>query len=304
VIEKRGYYPNTHARALVSGRSRIFGLMVSEITNPYFPEVVQTFTKLGVQHNYEVLLSFLCQDSRQLETAARQMIERRVEGVAILTFGGEEALIDIFRGRNVPVFIIDADSPGRLLRTVRIDYRHGIRQAVQHLAALGHVRVAFICGPTCLKTAAMRKDAFQECMQEIGLAVSPEMLVEGDHTMEAGMEAISALISLEKRPTAVVCSNDLTAIGVMRKAFDRSVNIPRDLSIVGFDDIRFAQFMTPPLTTVQMSQVGIATLAFRALLDSVEPASNENALESDVIETNLVLRCSTSLARERGPLAR
>ncbi len=299
VIEKEGYYPNTHARALVSGRSRIFGLMVPEITNPFFPEIVQTFAKLGVQHNYEVLLSSISQDSRLLETASRQMIERRVDGVAILTFGGEETLIDIFSCRNVPVFVIDADYPARFLRTVRIDYRHGIRQAVQHLAALGHVRIAFISGPPLLKTAAMRKDAFQQCMEEIGLEVFPEMLVKGDHTMESGMEATSALVSLQERPTAVVCSNDLTAIGVMREAFDLSLNIPRDLSIVGFDDIRLAQFMTPPLTTVRMSQVGIATVAFRALLDSVEPQPKQNALNVPAIETNLVLRCSTGLSPDR-----
>ncbi len=299
VIEKEGYYPNTHARALVSGRSRIFGLMVPEITNPFFPEIVQTFAKLGVQHNYEVLLSSISQDSRLLETASRQMIERRVDGVAILTFGGEETLIDIFSCRNVPVFVIDADYPARFLRTVRIDYRHGIRQAVQHLAALGHVRIAFISGPPLLKTAAMRKDAFQQCMEEIGLEVFPEMLVKGDHTMESGMEATSALVSLQERPTAVVCSNDLTAIGVMREAFDLSLNIPRDLSIVGFDDIRLAQFMTPPLTTVQMSQVGIATVAFRALLDSVEPEPKQNALNVPAIETNLVLRGSTGLSTDR-----
>jgi len=121
------------------------------------------------------------------------MIGRRVDGVAILSFGGEETLIDIFRGCNVPVFVIDTDSP-RFLRTVRIDYQQRIRQAVQHLAALGHVRIAFISGPARLKTAAMRKNAFQECMEEIGLEVSPEMLVQGDHTMEAGMEATSAVI--------------------------------------------------------------------------------------------------------------
>ena len=122
MVEKEGYYPNTHARALVSGRSRIFGLMVSDITNPFFPEIVHTFARLGVQHNYEILLSSMCPDQRLLETAARQMIERRVEGVAILTFGEEEALIDIFGARNVPVFVIDADSTGPFLKTVWIDY--------------------------------------------------------------------------------------------------------------------------------------------------------------------------------------
>jgi len=296
VIEQVGYYPNTHARTLVSGRSRIFGLIVPEITNPFFPEIVQTFTELGVKHQYEVLLSFLPQDESLLEKAARQMIERRVDGVAILTFGREDALIDVFTRQNVPVFVVDMKSPEPLVNSVHIDYEHGIRQAVQHLAALGHLRIAFVSGPEHLKTVVQRKSAFLECMREIGLTTSPQLLIDGDHTMAAGMTAISALAALPDRPSAVVCSNDLTAIGVMRQAFELALEIPRDLSVVGFDDIRLAQFMTPPLTTVQLSQVEIAEIAFRALLDSAEVTSDKSSCYKCTIKTNLVLRRSTALA--------
>lgn len=299
VIKQVGYYPNTHARALVSGRSRSFGLIVSEIINPFFPEIVQTFTRLSVEHNYEVLLSSLPEDSRMLESAARQMIERRVDGVAILTFGREELLVGVFKSCNIPVFLVDEDSPGTSVQSVRIDYEHGIRQAVQHLAALGHTRIAFVSGPVHLKTAAMRKTAFQECMKEIGLPTPPELLAEGDHTMEAGMRALSALASLPDRPSAVVCSNDLTAIGVMRQAFELSLPVPRDLSVVGFDDIRLAQFMIPPLTTVKMSQATVAETAFKVLLECVEPSCIRPLRQVHTIETNLVLRRSTALAADR-----
>jgi LacI family transcriptional regulator len=157
VVEKEGYFPNTNARALVRGHSRSLGLIVSEITNPFFPEIVQTFAKLGVQHDYEILLSSIDHDLRLLEATARQMIERRVGGVAILTFGHEMPLVDALTARNVPLFVVDADSPGPLLKTVQIDYEHGIRQAVQHLAALGHERIAFIGGRRDLKTTAIRE---------------------------------------------------------------------------------------------------------------------------------------------------
>jgi LacI family transcriptional regulator, galactose operon repressor len=304
VIDQVGYYPNTHARALVSGRSRIFGLMVSDIINPFFSDIVQTFMELGVGHNYEILLSCLARDSRLLENAARKMIERRVDGVAISTFEEEGLLIDVFERQNVPVVVVGMDSPKPSLKTVGIDYEHGIRQAVQHLAAMGHVRIAFVSGPAHLKTAVMRKTAFKQCMEEIGLGIPPRLLVEGDHTMAAGMKAISALAALPDRPSAVVCSNDMTAIGVMREAFELALDIPRDLSVVGFDDIRLAEFMVPPLTTVQMSQVEIATIAFRALLDYVEPPCNEPLGPAYAIKTNLVLRGSTGLApsRMREPL--
>ena len=299
VIEKEGYYPNTHARALGSGRSRVFGLMVPEVSTPFFPEVIQAFTRLGVQHNYEILLSSVFRDRRLLETAARQMIERRVDGVAILTFGEEESLIDIFRRRRVPVFAIDADCAGRLLKSVRIDYEPGIRQTVQHLAALGHKRIAYVGGTARLKTALMRKNAFQACMQEIGLTVSPEIIMEGDHTMEAGADAAMALSSRRERPTAIVCSNDLTAIGVIRKAFDLSLDIPEDLSVVGFDDIPFAQHVIPPLTTVQISQKEIADAAFAALLNAAEPALDGDARSLNSIPTYLVVRASTGMAPDR-----
>ncbi len=296
VIEKEGYFPNTNARALVRGHSRSLGLIVSEITNPFFPEIVQTFAKLGVQHDYEILLSSIDHDPRLLETTARQMIERRVGGVAILTFGDELPLIDALTARNVPVFVVDADSSGPLLKTVQIDYEHGIRQAVQHLAALGHERIAFIGGPRDLKTATIRRSAVEQCMKEIGLELLPELFVDGDHTIEAGMKALSALAAMPDRPSAVLCSNDMTAIGVMRAAFDLRLNIPQDLSVVGFDDIRLAQFMAPPLTTVQMSQTEIAQLSFSALLDSLEPTRHGNGRQMYSMKTNLILRQSTALA--------
>ena len=227
------------------------------------------------------------------------MIERRVEGVAILTFGRSDSLMQIFANRKVPVFVIDSAVQGSLVKTIRVDYHHGIRQAVQHLAALGHVHIGFVSGPAHLKSAATRKVAFQQCMNEIGLDTPPELLVQGNHTMEGGMRAMTELAALRNRPSAVVCSNDLTAIGVIREAFELSLDVPRDLSVVGFDDIRLAQFLIPPLTTVQMSQTEIDETAFRGLLECVECERSQSSPEVDVIKTNLILRRSTALAVHR-----
>jgi LacI family transcriptional regulator len=142
-----------------------------------------------------------------------------------------------------------------------------------------------------------RKAAFEHCMQEIGLKVSPE-LVAGDHTMEGGMRALVTLAGFKDRPTAVLCSNDMTAIGIMREAYDAGIAVPRELSVVGFDDIRLAQFMIPPLTTVQMSQAELARLAFDALVHGMDrSASADRALEF-MLKTSLVLRRSTALAAE------
>ena len=270
VIEELGYYPNTQARALVSGRSRIFGLIVSEMTNPFFPEIMQVFETIAVQHQYEILLTSTGNDPKRMESSVRRMIERRVEGVAIMTFGMEELLLEDLKSRQVPLVFVDVGPPRPRVSNIRIDYLHGIRQAVQHLAALRHEKIAFITGPFRLKSAIARQQAFLRSMQEIGLESDPALIVEGDHTMEGGMAACIRLLAGPVRPTAVLCSNDMTAIGVMRESHDAGLSIPDDLSVVGFDDIRLAQFVLPPLTTVQMSQSELARLAFNALLAEVD----------------------------------
>lgn len=293
-----GYYPNTQARALVLGRSRIFGLVVSEITNPFFPEIVQTFESLAVENNYEILLTSTIHDPKRMESAVRRMIERRVDGVAILTFGMEENLIEHLRFRKVPMVFVDVgpDVPG--IANIRIDYLSGIRQAVQHLAALRHNRIAFVAGPPHLKSANARRAAFKTSLTEIGLP--PDLIVVGDHTMEGGMRALLKLNRLSNRPTAVLCSNDMTAIGVMREAYEQNIRIPDDLSVVGFDDIYLSEFTNPPLTTVQMSQHELAKIAFQALLNEVDESQSQQHHKYRLI-TSLVLRHSTALAQPPRP---
>jgi len=296
VANELGYYPNTQARALVSGKTRTFGLIVSEITNPFFPEIVQSFEDIAVQNNYEILLTSTVHDPKRMESSVRRMIERRVEGVAVLTFGMEESLLDYLRFRKVPLVFVDVGPPLPSVSNIRIDYQYGIRQAVQHVAALKHTRVAFITGPLHLKSALARRDAFQASMREIQLDAAPEMIIEGDHTMEGGIKALRDLNALRNRPTAILCSNDMTAIGVMRQAYEYGIVIPQDLSLVGFDDIRLAQFMTPPLTTVRMSQTGLAQLAFKALLKEVEQKKPAPEGSQYTLTTSLVLRNSTAIA--------
>src|SRR4030081_2600355 len=179
VVEELGYYPNTQARALVSGRSRIFGLIISEITNPFFPEIVQVFETIAVQHHYEILLTSTGNDPKRMESSVRRMIERRVEGVAIMTFGMEEVLLEDLKLRKVPLVFVDVGPARPRVSKIRIDFLHGVRQAVQHLAALRHQDIAFISGPLHLKSAQARKQAFLASMQEIGLQSDPELIIEG-----------------------------------------------------------------------------------------------------------------------------
>ncbi len=297
VIDRVGYFPNTHARTLVQGHSRIIGLMVSDTIS--FSDMVQRFAELSGEHGYEVLLSPILGDWRRLDVAARRFIERRVDGVAILTFRRETSLVEAFRRNKVPLFALELGSEDRLSTTIRINYEHGIRQAVQHLAALRHTRIAFVSGPADLNAAVDRKIAFESCIREIGLDIASAPFVEGDHTIEGGIKAMATLANLNCPPSAVVCSNDLTAIGVMREAFLRGLHVPRNLSVIGIDDIATARVMTPPLTTVDISQIEIAEAAFRALGLSAEAEDDGSLRQQYVVKTKLVLRGSTAIAPDR-----
>src|ERR1700686_2750286 len=198
IVEELGYFPSTQARALVSGRSRIFGLIVSEITNPFFPEIVRVFEETAVQLNYEILVTSTVHDPERMKTSVRRMLEHRVEGVAIMTFGMEESLVEDLKLRNVPLVFVDVGPPRPRVSNIRIDYLHGIRQAVQHLAALQHRRIAFISGPQRLKSAAARTAAFIASMREAGIPERTSLIVEGDHTIEGGMKAFEKLLA--KKP--------------------------------------------------------------------------------------------------------
>jgi LacI family transcriptional regulator len=132
-------------------------------------------------------------------------------------------------------------------------------------------------------------------MEEIGLDIQNPTIARGDHTMEGGMRALGELMSCLRPPTAVLCSNDMTTIGVIREAYDRGISIPRDLSVVGFDDIRLSQFITPPLTTVRMSQPELARIACEALINHVAQNKRGNGGQQYTLSTSLVFRQSTAL---------
>ena len=296
-IEEVGYVPNTQARALVSGRSHMLGLIVSEITNPFFPELVQEFENLAVAQGYEVLIGSTNYEPERTESLIRRMLQRNVDGVAVMTFGIEEDLVQKLVEREFPLVFVDAGPALPNIRVLKVNYAEGIRQAVQHLAALGHRSIAFITGPLHLRSALARRDAFLKSMAELGLTVPAEQVVQGDHRMEGGIGAMEKLIALDPLPTAVLCSNDMTAIGALHALSRTPHKVPDDISIVGFDDIHLAQFMLPPLTTVQMSCKDLAAAAVEALRAGIEKTLPKNTKTEWQIPTRLVVRQSTAFPR-------
>ena len=290
------YFPNTQARALVSGKSRLLGLVVSEITNPFFPELIQEFEQIAVARGYEILIGSTNYETKTMELCARRMLERQVDGVAIMTFGIEDFLLDRFAAENIPFVFIDP-APARPLNSVlAVDYRAGIYEGVQHLAVLGHRNIGFISGPLTRRSAQSRKAAFLSCLQSTGLKANPDWLIEGNHALDGGRDAMQKILALPDWPTAIMCSNDMTAIGVQHALFEANLRVPDDFSLIGFDDIHLAEYTIPPLTTVRMSCRDLATKAIDNLLSRLKPV--DSAQESVTkITTRLIVRQTTGLPR-------
>jgi LacI family transcriptional regulator len=292
------YYPNSHARTLVSGRSRLIGLLVSDITNPFFPELVRAFEGLAAQKQYDLLLTSTDYLTSRMTTCLRRMLERKVDGVAMMTSEMDLGLIKELSKRNVPIVFMDVGQMGPRMSHVSIDYGNGIREAVEHVVALGHTRIAFISGPLDLHSARTRRRSFLDSMRERGLVPDRRLVREGTHTAEGGQKAMGDLVRLAKKPTAVVCSNDWTAIGALHAIHAAGLRVPEDISLVGFDDIPLASYTNPALTTVRMSAREVGATAFQALFRLI----GEDHVEGDVyqVPTRLIVRASTARPRKRG----
>ena len=296
-IEALNFYPDTNARALGSGRSSLYGLIISDITNPFFPELVKSFEDIAVVHGQEVLIANTNYDPERMKICVTRMLQRKVDGVAIMTSEMDDRLVETFSQRKIPLVFLDTGTPGPGVSCVRIDYSSGINAAMTHLIGLGHRRIAFISGPLQLASARMRYKAFMQSSERDHLDSNPALIQEGNHRVDGGHDAMVRILASGARPTAVMASNDMTAIGAMGAIAEAGLRVPDDISVIGFDDIQLSAFTMPPLTTVSLPRAEIANAAFRALLNaqqSDEPKPVQG--EEHMVLPTFVLRKSTGPA--------
>ncbi|HEX3436218.1 MAG TPA: LacI family DNA-binding transcriptional regulator [Pseudacidobacterium sp.] len=293
-IEALKYYPNTNARALGSGRSSLYGLIISDITNPFFPELVKSFEDIAVQYGQEVLVANTNYDPHRMEVCVSRMLQRKVDGVAIMTSEMDKHLIEEFSNRRIPLAFLDTATPQKDISNIRVNYAAGIEAAVEHLLDLGHTNISFIAGPATLASARIRKRAFINILRRKGMKLEKHFVEQGNHRTDGGHEAMLRLLNQKPWPTAVLASNDLTAIGAMGAIFEHGLRIPQDISLIGFDDIELTAFTQPALTTVRLSRQEIAKLAFRALYNTQQSGMPEGA--EYVVQPALVIRKSTGPA--------
>jgi LacI family transcriptional regulator len=297
VIEEVGYRPNYQAQALARGRSHTVGLIVSELSggNPFFAEIILYFERAAVANGFEVLISFADTetDPNHIALCANRMMERQVEGIAILTFGMEEVLRS--NGSfSLPVVYAGAGRTIEGVRNIRINYLTGMRDAVKHLADFGHQRIGYLTGQLAWSSMRMRYDALRKAMKGAGVSFDRSIVAECDHTLEGGAHGMANLLSLPNPPTAVMCCNDMAAIGAMKTLSVRGLHAGRDISLIGFDDLPLCHFTQPSLTTIRFSPSELANLAFRALMEDIQATEIKIAYE---YKTHFVLRESTGPPR-------
>src|SRR5262245_10933961 len=295
-VERCNYYPNAHARTLASGRSKLLGLLVSDISNPFFPDLVKSMQWTAFERGYDVILADTSYDAERTSRYVHRMIERQVAGVAIMTSELDHSVIDELSRRDVSVALLDVRSAGGRISSLVIDYAFGIDQAIQHLIELGHERIAYIGGPVAFCSAARRLEAFQQSFK-LHLPNAPAPAVfEADFQTDGASRAAQSMLAQPETPSAAIVANDLMALAVMRECRRAGIAAPRDISIVGFDDIAFSAMSDPPLTTIRVSREELGRRAVDALMTCIDHPDDGVEVH---IKTELVIRASTGSARPR-----
>ena len=249
-IEAFKYSPNLHARSLAGGQSRSIGVIVSNIDNPFFLDVYRAVETRAHDAGYEVIMAHTDYTSERLVSSIRLMIGRRVAGLAAIVSEMDSALIAELSAQRIPVVFYDVGTPRRNITNIRVDYASGMSKLTSYLYSLGHRRLGFLAHHATLGPVNERqKSVVAAARRHRGVQVATA--ADAD-TLEGGRRAARALLDAHPRVTAVVCVNDLMAVGAMRELRTRGRRVPEDVSVTGFDNITLAQFCQPALTTVHI----------------------------------------------------
>lgn len=291
-VRNLGYQPSSLARDLRRNKTSIIGMVIPDITNPFFPAVVRGVEDVAYQNSFRLILCNTDDDSGKEQFYLRELYSYRVAGVVLIPTANSH-IVDLAATQpNVPVICLDRRPSDWDGDSVAVDNVHGAFAATAHLTKLGHKTIALITGSQQLDTAAARLEGFREAIGKVKLEVAAEYIQEGRFDRLSGYEKTRILLQQRPRPTAIVCSNDLVAIGALSALREAGLKCPQDVSIVGFDDIEVSELTDPPLTTVfqpgyQMGAKGAALLIKRIRGDAEPP-------QKIVLPTELKLRNSVA----------
>jgi len=289
-IAALNYVPSAVARSLKSSRTHTVGMMIPNNSNPYFAEIIRGIEDACFAAGFNVILCNSDDDPHKQAAYVRVLSEKQVDGLIVLSSGGDPELLDTLRSASMPQVVVDREIEDLTADLVEVDHEGGARIAVEHLIGLGHARIACIAGPLELSPARQRVQGWRSALDAARLAYDDTLMASGSFTAEGGHAAMCALLA--RRPSAVFASNDLMAIGAICAAAEAGLRVPQDLSVIGFDDIARAAYSNPPLTTIAQPKHQTGELAARMLMQRI--AEPGRALQREILRPSLVLRRSTA----------
>ena len=293
-IAELGYFPSAVARALKTSQTRLVGVIVPNITNPFFAELMRGIEDVCERNGYSVFLCNGDDDVERQERSIDTLFERRVDGLLLATPTGPTAgLARRLAEARMKTVVVDRSVPGFAGDRVRINHVGGARLAVEHLIALGHRRIACLAGPSSFAVSGARVEGWRKALARARIEPEAAWLLEGDFTAASGHELTRQLLR-RASVTAIFASNDLLAIGALRAAAEQGSPVPRRLSVIGFDGIEMGAFTYPPLTTVGCPIRSIGEKAATVLIDRIAGRATK---DRDILVTpELIERESTGPA--------
>jgi LacI family transcriptional regulator len=267
-ITKLRFHPSYIARSLVSRQTKTVGLVMGDVASPFFPDVARGAEDVLAAAGYSLILSSSRRDPERELRNVRHLLERSTDG---LILGAPQCppdeLAELARRAGVPMVFLNREAKGPHVAAVWIDWPGATTEVVTYLAGLGHRRIALVVPSRSDARVGNREDWYRPALVRAGLGPERALILRDAMSLEGGHRAGQRLLALEPRPTAAICHNDVMAIGLLQACAERGVRVPRDLSIVGWDDVPYASLVTPPLTTVRVPRYELGQAAARRLLD-------------------------------------
>ncbi|WP_338702937.1 LacI family DNA-binding transcriptional regulator [Streptomyces sp. Q6] len=297
VIDRLGYVRSESARQLRAGRSRIMGLLVLDMGNPFFVDVARGAERAAREAGLGVMVCNSAQSASEEAEYLSLFAEQRVRGVLLTPAEATGRTVEQFRRHDIPFVLVDRVAEGATECSVSVDDVNGGALAVSHLVDAGHRRIAYVSGPPALNQVEDRRQGALRALDEAGLPATALRELPTDRLdVAAGRDAGARLLGLSARPTAVFCANDLLALGVLQSLYAAGVRVPEDVAIVGYDDIEFAAAAAVPLTSVRQPAVTMGALAAELLLDEIDAADHPGRRHEHrrvVLQPELVVRGSS-----------
>lgn len=283
-VEALGYTPHFGARAMAAKRTHTIGAIIPTMENAIFAKGLQAFQEQLHERGYTLLVSSTGYSAAVEAEQIRALVARGADGILLIGYARDQALYDLLARRRVPVLVAWAAQSAHPIPAIGFDNRAAMRALAEKVLASGHTRIAMISGVTAGNDRATARIA--GVRDALGTKQARLQVIEAPYTIDAGAQAFRHIMQQSSQPTAVLCGNDVLAVGAMREAQHMGLDVPRDVSITGFDDLELASIVTPPLTTVHVPHRQMGTQAADALVDMVETGQTCQSvtLDSGVVE--------------------